>query len=573
LLGAHTRLLHENRLSLPQDRHYVSAIVAAARSDGIYVARAGPAIVAKAAGGRWIELADRGLKPPGQTALELGADGTPNITTEFYGLDFGEVVLLVPGVSFLDVTNEDLLDLQDGIDVTVLSEILEASLAGGGGLAVVRPQADEEVEGWATWGTPTPLEPPEPDEIPPSLPADEGHAPPPVQAAPAAQAVEPGSSTTLRGISLAGWMRVLPLVGLAIVLGLALLLLRGGLPQPSERDRSVTEASRMIRDAEAMQDQSAAATLLSQAITLLEPEAPRDEAARALLAEARQSRDRVLNVVRVSRINRIPLPTRDDLRPAGLWKGDGSLFLLDLGGQRIYRIDTATSQVASILQPGESFEGQPIGSAVTAAWSPPRGTNTEGQLLVLDHTRNLIALSQDGRVLRRWMPPDSGQWQRIGPSAATYDNLFLLDTARAEAWRYPTRVPGAVGAIVARASEEPRIASAVDLAADGNLYVLLPGGDISKLAPGGGRLPFDGGVPDSRLTGPTALFAQEGLDHIWVLEPPQSRVVELTSGGAYVRQYVLPTDAIRNGVGLHVDAKVGELRVLTPQGVILVQIE
>ena len=576
LLSAHTRLLHENRLSLPQDRHYVSAIVAAARSDGIYVARAGPAIVAKAAGGRWVELTDRGLKPPGQSALELGADGTPNITTEFYSLDLGEIVLLVPGVSFLDVSDEDLLDLHDGIDVTILSEILEDSLAGGDGLAVLRPRLDiEEVEGWASWGTPTPTAPPEPEEPPPSTsPASSGESvPTPAETARSPRPSAPDISSAVRGISLAGWMRVLPLVGLAIVLGLAVVLLRGGLPQPGERDRSVTDAGRLIRDAEATQDQGAAAALLSQAIALLEPEASRDEAARALLAEARQSRDRVLNVVRVSRINRIPLPTRDDFRPAGLWKGDGTLFLLDLGGQGLYRIDAANSQVVSALQPGESFEGQPVGRAVTAAWSPPRGTNTEGQLLVVDHTRNLMALSQDGRLLRRWMPPDSGQWQRIGPSAATYDNLYLLDTARAETWRYPTRVPGAVGTIVARASEEPRIASAVDLAADGALYLLLPGGDISKLAPGGGRLPFDGAVPDSRLAAPTALFAQEGLDHIWVLEPTQSRVVELTSGGAYVRQYVLPTDAIRNGIGLHVDAAAGELRVLTPQGVILVQTE
>ena len=329
----------------------------------------------------------------------------------------------------------------------------------------------------------------------------------------------------------------------------------------------------MILDAQSTPDQGEAAARLSAAIALLEPQASRDEGARALLAEARQTKDQVLNVVRVSRINRIPLPARDDFRPAGLWKADGTLFLLDLGGQGLYRVETATGQLSSMLQPGETFEGQALGRAVTAAWSPPRGTNTEGQLMVLDSNRNLIAISPLGGVLRRWLPPDSGQWQRIGPSAATYDNLFLLDTARAEIWRYTTRVPGAVGAIVARTSEEPRIASAVDLATDGNLYLLLPGGEISKLAPGGGQLPFDGAVPDSKLAAPTALFVEEGLDHIWVLEPGQTRVVELTSGGSYVRQYILPPEAIRNGMSLHVDPGVGELRILTAQGIILIQTE
>lgn len=574
LLAAHTRLLHENRLSLPQDRQFVSAVVAAARSDGLYVARAGPAIVAKAAGGQWVDLGDRSLKLPGNVALELGADGTPNVTTEFYGLEPGEIVLLVPGVSYLDVSGEDLIDLHDGIDVAALSEILQESLAGGGGLAVLRPRPDaDEVEGgWANWGTAPPAPQFEPEEAVPLSPEPTSRAPASREPASPSRQRDTIPSAVAR-IGLAGWTRVLPLLALAIVLGLAVVLLRGGVPQPGERDRSVADASRMIRDAEATQDQDEAATLLSQAIVLLEPQANRDEAAGALLGEARQSRDRVLNVVRVSRINRIPLPTRDDFRPAGLWKGNGTLFLLDLGGQGLHRIDTVTGQVSSVLQPGESFEGQPIGRTVTAAWSPPRGTNTEGQLMLLDHTRMVMALGQDGRLLRRWLPPDGGQWQRIGPSAATFDNLYLLDTSRAEVWRYPARVPGAVGTIVARASEEPRLASAVDLATDGNLFLLLPGGEISKLAPGGGSLPFDGAVPDSRLAAPTALFAQEGIDHIWVLEPGQLRVVELTSGGAYVRQYIFPAEAIRNGVGLHVDVSAGELRVLTPQGVILVQIE
>jgi hypothetical protein len=585
LLAAHTRLLHENRLSLPQDRHYVSAVVAAARSDGLYVARAGPAIVAKAADGRWIELEDHSLKPPGTAALELGADGTPNITTEFYGLQSGEIVLLVPGVSYLDVSGEELVDLHDGIDVAVLSDILQDSLAGGGGLVVLRPNPDaEEIDGgWASWGTLSPTVPPATDEealpapvpAPPNEPAilSRGAKLSPPQAAEPLHERQPTASSTALGVSLARWSRMLPLVALAIVMAFAVVLLRGGLPQPGERDRSAAEAGRLIRDAEATQDQAEAALLLSQAITILEPQAGRDESARALLAEARQSRDRVLNVVRVSRINRIPLPARDDFRPVGLWKAGGLLFLLDLGSQGVYRVDTASGQAASALQPGDAFEGQTIGRVVTAAWSPPRGTNTEGQLMVLDHTRNLMAIAADGRVARRWLPPDSGQWQRIGPSAATFENLYLLDSARAEVWRYPARTPGAVGAIVARASEEPRLASAVDLATDGNLYLLLPGGDIIKLAPGGGALPFELALPDSRLIAPTALFAQEGLDHIWVLEPGQTRVVELTSGGAYVRQYVLPADAIRNGMALHVDPAAGELRVLTPQGVVLVQLE
>ena len=590
LLSTHTRLLQENRLSLPQDHRYISAIVAAARSDGLYVARAGPAIVAKVAGGRWVELGER-RPPPANGPLELGADGTPTITTEFYGLDTGEIALLVPGVSYLDVSADELGHLSEGIDLRFLSQILERSMAGGSGLAVLRPTpgSEETDERWTMWGSPPPPEPqvesaavdgapppsPEPHRREATVLTSRQSPPPSASPAPAGTSGtrEGAAPLVSRTIGLVGWTRVLPVAALAVVLGLAVLLLRGGLPQPGERDRSVAEAGRMVLDAQAEEDPGEAAALLSQAIALLEPQAPRDEAARALLTEARQTKDQVLNVVRIGRISRIPLPARDDFRPAGLWKADGSVFLLDLGGQSLYRLDTASGQLGGLLQPGESFEGQALGRPVTAAWSPPRGTNTEGQLMVVDQTRSLLAVSQTGALVRRWIPPDSAQWQRIGPAAATYENLFLLDTIRAEVWRYPARVPGAVGAIVARASEEPRIGSAVDMATDGNLYFAFPGGEMSKLAPGGGLLPFDGAVPDSPLSAPTALFGQEGLDRVWVLEPSQSRIVELTSGGTYVRQYVLPTEAIRNGVGLHVDPGAGELRLLTPQGVLLVQTE
>jgi hypothetical protein len=93
------------------------------------------------------------------------------------------------------------------------------------------------------------------------------------------------------------------------------------------------------------------------------------------------------------------------------------------------------------------------------------------------------------------------------------------------------------------------------------------------LAPGGGTLPFDGAMPGRRLEAPTALFAHPDLDRLWVLEPGQARVVEFTVAGTYVRQFVLPSDVMRGAASIHVDTGATELRVLTPQQVLLVQME
>jgi hypothetical protein len=80
-------------------------------------------------------------------------------------------------------------------------------------------------------------------------------------------------------------------------------------------------------------------------------------------------------------------------------------------------------------------------------------------------------------------------------------------------------------------------------------------------------------VPDRPITGANAICAQPDGDRVWVLEPSAARVVEFTPQGNYVRQFVFPPEMIWNAIALHVDAGSRDLRVLTPQHVLLVQIE
>jgi hypothetical protein len=369
------------------------------------------------------------------------------------------------------------------------------------------------------------------------------------------------------------WTRFLPLIPLALVLMLGLILARGILPFPTGGDQSVAQAGRLVQEALATPDEETRVALLDEAIPTLERRAANDDSARALLGEARTARDEALKITHVTRVHRFILPETESTRPAGVWKSEGGLFILDLGSQLLQRTDASGSRIDMAWRPGDQIGGEPLGRLVTAAWSPPRGVNTEGQLLIVDHLRSITAIAPTGATVRRWWPPDNGLWQRLGPSAATYDDLFLLDPGASTLWRYAARLPGAAATIAANTAQEPRLASAVDMATDGNIYLLYPDGQISKIAPGSGRLPFEGRVPDRPLRGPNAIYANPDLDRVWVLEPGEARVVEFTPEGTYVRQFRFPPDMVRNAVGLNVDPKVGELRVLTTQHVLLVQIE
>ncbi len=657
LLAMHHELRDDNRARRPEPPCRAAAIVAAASERGVYAVRVGPALVGSVrAGGVWARSADplRGATPG--TESYLGDDLEPLLTSEFFPIAPGDVILLLCGVTVEQFPDYTLAAaLRAAPDLDAVASLLPDGDQRAAGLMIWYPPAgasDQLTGPWSMWdagstGAPSlpsfprtllgrgsarssllgpreataravasatsslsaATEPAEPTDSasrtaalppgirriePPPTPVSEGavarqlersrEAPQPerselgprARSAAATDAVDqvgPAPPRRPARSDAPQWSRFLPLLPLAAVLAIALFLMRGVLPFPNGADHSVAEAGRIVQEARGVTDTETRVAMLDQAIETLSRRAPGDEAARAILAEARSARDEALKITHVTRVHRFILPETENSRPAGLYKSDGGLFILDLGSQLLQRTDASGSRIDMAWRPGEQVGGEPLGKIVTAAWSPPRGTNTEGQLLVVDDRRSITAITSTGATSRRWWPPDNGLWQRLGPAAATHDDLFLLDPGQGVVWRYPARLAGASGSVAADNTREPRLSSVIDMATDGNLYLLYPDGQISKVAPGGGRLPFDGSVPDRPLRSPNAIFANPDLDRVWVLEPGEARVVEFTPDGTYVRQFAFPPDMVRNAVGLHVDPKAGELRVLTTQHVLLVQLD
>ena len=88
--------------------------------------------------------------------------------------------------------------------------------------------------------------------------------------------------------------------------------------------------------------------------------------------------------------------------------------------------------------------------------------------------------------------------------------------------------------------------NSVDMAIDGNVYVLQEGGEVTKLFRGEVQQFIVRQLPEGALSTATKIF--KALDgNIYFLDPVQSRVIVITDGGAtgeasYVRQYVLEGD-------------------------------
>lgn len=549
LLAVHTVLTQENPEAGDNEHCIASGVAVALRPSGLYVAQMGDGLFGNTRlGTLWArswEADDAGLE-------SMGEDGSvellPRVTTEFFPVAPGDAFLLLPGLNGSEAAGEWLGGAFGSTpDLDSVGELLRNAAPTSCGLVVWWPENERSAfdHRWHSWpGAPTARQ-----AATQEVPALPGSLP------------KPGLRARLPSGR--------PLIIGAASLALLLMLTIAGSIRNSSPDTTVDEAAALIRQAETAGDRDAAIGSLDQALARLQPRTERDQAALTLAKRAQANRDRMLDVVHVSEIERFPLPSGSEIHPLGLWKNESSLFVLDLGAQLLYRADSNGARVEVALKPGDTYADQPMGKLVSGAWSPPRGTDTDGRLLLIDTLRSIVSISTSGT--RRWWPPDDDQWDKIGPTAATFDDLFVLDSGRGLIRQYPARVALARSTVAATVADEPKIAQALDLATDGNLYVLLPGGVIRKIAPGAGGLPFDGRVPGEGLKGAVALFAQADYDRVWVLDPPGSRVVELTTSGTYMRQYVFPPNVIRTGASLHVDPAKGDLRVLTSEHVLSVK--
>jgi hypothetical protein len=110
------------------------------------------------------------------------------------------------------------------------------------------------------------------------------------------------------------------------------------------------------------------------------------------------------------------------------------------------------------------------------------------------------------------------------------------------------------------------ISGALDMAIDGNVYILKEGGEIVRLFRGEAR-PFTiRYAPDDVLANSTKLFKVADAN-FYFLDPVAARVVVATDGGStgeasYSRQYILEGDQIGTLQDLYVDPDESQLYVL-----------
>ena len=254
------------------------------------------------------------------------------------------------------------------------------------------------------------------------------------------------------------------------------------------------------------------------------------------------------------------------------------LFLLNRTSDRVFKfllndVGDALQSVDGdpvLMRKGQWRGGMEIGEIVDIAWLEAGGDRTLSTFVALERGGSLLAYDpQQGIDV---LPvADSARWRKPQAIGGYYGNLYVLDPLLSRILKHvPTD-----NAYTNPPSDylspqlEIDLTGAVDMAIDGNLYVLFADGRILKFFNGEPQ-PFTmEGLP-TPMRSPTTVVVggpqdPEAEGYVYVTDAGNERIVQFNKDGGFVRQLqAKPGEPqLRNLRGIYVDEERGRIFILS----------
>lgn len=224
-----------------------------------------------------------------------------------------------------------------------------------------------------------------------------------------------------------------------------------------------------------------------------------------------------------------------------------ALVVLDQGADQVYHLPPEAPawppEAPPTLPATRSASPRPLHRLL---WMPQGGLWKRDTLLAFDESRALWEYNRENTTggsgegaWRRVPVRDAAGWAALTAAWGFGGNLYVLDAPANQAWRYVPTDTGFDSERAGALTAGDDLREAIDLAVDGDIYVLLGSGSVLKFS--GGRLqafPMDG--LDRPLAGPVALFTGAGAQQVYVADNGNRRVVVFDKAGIFQRQILLP---------------------------------
>ena len=303
----------------------------------------------------------------------------------------------------------------------------------------------------------------------------------------------------------------------------------------------------------------------SQALTL----DPDNEVALALRGQAQAQLDRQDGTQRVSPILLYDGYTRVGQRR--LAAQGASLFVMSLDEKRVDRFALSSQgdsviggEPATVVSSGVTVDDRVVGDLIDMAWIEAGGQRQKSALIILERG-GLVEYDLS-------FGPSALPFAQAGPPPGvrrmdTFDgNIYLLDTTQRQLFKYVATTEGYTTLPEGYFETPPAgIENAIDLAIDGNVYLLESSGAAHKYF-GGVEAAFQvSGLP-SPIGNPVAAAVDPYTptdSGFYVADRDGARIVHFTADGRFVRQLRAPGGEFDALEDILVDERLGRLYVVS----------
>ncbi|MEN6478702.1 MAG: hypothetical protein ABFD20_03575 [Anaerolineales bacterium] len=257
-------------------------------------------------------------------------------------------------------------------------------------------------------------------------------------------------------------------------------------------------------------------------------------------------------------------------------KGAGQVYaytLSDVGDAVSSRSDTRVA-----LREGDTVGGTKVGKLVDMTYLAATGSRTTGNIAVLDRDGTLWTLRTNG--FEPVPVADSDSWLKPVAIGAYQGNLYVLDPLAGTILKYLPSDNAYTTPPFTYLSSTVTVdmLGAVDMAIDGNVYVLFADGTVHKFF-NGEEQPFPmTGLP-SKMSNPTSIFvsgAQEpdAAGYIYVTDRGNERIVQFDKQGNYVRSFKANTSEPYMAAlgGVYVDESTARMFIFSERYFVLVSL-
>ncbi len=217
------------------------------------------------------------------------------------------------------------------------------------------------------------------------------------------------------------------------------------------------------------------------------------------------------------------------------------LFVLDKNGKRIVQVSVDTKRTEVVAGPEQIDEVDDIAAYAERVFI----LNSSGVFEVGEEKKRVVDTDWEGEVL-----------------CYTYaGNLYILEKGSSEIWRYP----GTGETFSSRQrwlapGVEPDLGNIFSWTIDGSIWFLSETGGIFKYTRGNqDSLTIAGVAPN--LSSPSAIYTNEELEFVYILEKENQRVVVIDKEGKYKAQYL--DEVIGEAKNLAVSEEEGKIIFLT----------